>query len=156
MRCRNPESLWTGWPLLRGNLLHDFQALNGLEMSLFDYLDDLHQKPQARLTAADYAVLDQVAATILKPEKNFHAIRKLFEEMPRTNVIRSHLRMIGVLGDQPVRVTDRILDSDMQRLMLLGEIDEVEENSGKIGIDTGSVPWNAYTNRGSLNSTFLR
>ena len=122
------NNVWTGWPLLRGNLLHDFQALNGLEMSLFDYLDELHQKPQAQLTAADYAVLDQVAATILKPEENFKAIRNLFEEMPRTNVIRSHLRMIGVLGDQPIRLTDRILDSDMQRLMLLGEKDKVEKH----------------------------
>ena len=121
--------MWTGWPLLRGNLLHDFQALNGLEMSLFDYLDDLHQKPQAQLTAADYAILDQVAETILEPENNFEDIRKLFEEMPRTKIIRSHLRMIGVLGDQPVRVTDRILDSDMQRLKLLGRKEKVVEGS---------------------------
>ncbi len=123
------NNVWTGWPLLRGNLLHDFQALNGLEMSLFDYLDDLHQKPQAQLTAADYAILDQVAETILEPENNFEDIRKLFEEMPRTKIIRSHLRMIGVLGDQPVRVTDRILDSDMQRLKLLGRKEKVEEGS---------------------------
>jgi len=129
------NNVWTGWPLLRGNLLHDFQALNGLEMSLFDYLDELHQKPQAQLTAADYAVLDQVAETILRPEENFEAIRKLFEEMPRTKVIRSHLRMIGVLGDQPVQVTEQILDSDMQRLLRMGII----EGGAESGLDPSPV-----------------
>ncbi len=29
---------WKGFPCIRGNLLHDFQALNKLEMGLFDYL----------------------------------------------------------------------------------------------------------------------
>jgi excinuclease ABC subunit A len=114
------NDVWTGWPLLRGNLLHDFQALNGLEMSLFDYLDELHLKPQNKLTAADYAILDQVAETILKPDENFEAFRNLFEKMPRTHILRSHLRMVGVLGDVPIQVADRVLESDMARLRLLG------------------------------------
>jgi excinuclease ABC subunit A len=52
---------WKGFPCIRGNLLHDFQALNKLELGLFDYWDDLHAKSESALTIEDKALLDHVA-----------------------------------------------------------------------------------------------
>jgi len=110
---------WFGWPVLRGNLLHDFQALNNLEMGLFDYWDELHIKPESAMTARDKAVLDQVAQVCLHPDETFDEMRTLFEEMPRTRVIRSRLHLIGLLGDGESRTASDLLESDMHRLMAL-------------------------------------
>jgi excinuclease ABC subunit A len=110
---------WKGWPLLRGNLLHDFQGLNRLEMGLFDYLDDLHSKPEGEVTAADREVLDQIAAITVNPEENFERMREVFETMPRTRLLYSRLKLHGVLAGEHVALADALSGSDMDQLNLL-------------------------------------
>ena len=108
---------WRGWPMLRGNLLHDFQALNNLEMGLFDYWDDLHSKPESEMNTRDKAKLDQVAEVCLNPDKTFDRMQTLFEELPRTQVLRSRLHLIGILGDGGTQAASDLLESDMSRLI---------------------------------------
>ncbi|MBL6982834.1 MAG: excinuclease ABC subunit UvrA [Anaerolineales bacterium] len=115
---------WYGWPTLRGNLLHDFQALNNLEMGLFDYWDELHAKPESEMTSKDKAILDHVAEVCLNPDKNFDEMRDLFEEMPRTRVIRSRLHLIGVLGGGESQTASDLLESDMARLIEMTDSSE--------------------------------
>ena len=112
---------WRGWPMLRGNLLHDFQALNNLEMGLFDYWDELHSKPESEMTAKDRAILDHVAEVCLNPDETFDEMQDLFEELPRTRVLRSRLHLIGVLGDGDAQTASDLLESDMSRLIDLTE-----------------------------------
>jgi len=82
---------WKGFPCIRGNLLHDFQALNKLELRIFDYFDDLHRKPEHQMTVEDKALLDHIAELTVHPDEQFKALRTLFEELPRTHQIRAQL-----------------------------------------------------------------
>jgi len=113
---------WRGWSMLRGNLLHDFQALNNLEMGLFDYWDDLHSKPESEMTSKDRSILDLVAKVCLDPDKTFDEMRDLFNELPRTQVLLSRLHLIGILGEGEQETASDLLESDMARLIDLGEI----------------------------------
>ena len=121
---------WKGWPVLRGNLLHDFQALNHLELGLFDYWDDLHRKPINELTAKEYTLLDKIADLTHEPEENFEEMRDLFEELPRTKVLRSRLRVLGVTDEIQVVDPDDLKSSGLDRLM-----DIIEENGGTHKVD---------------------
>jgi len=85
---------WKGFPCIRGNLLHDFQALNKLELRIFDYFDDLHRKPEQQLTVEDKALLDRIAELTVRPDEEFEALRLLFEELPRTHQIRAQLGLV--------------------------------------------------------------
>jgi excinuclease ABC subunit A len=126
---------WRGWPMLRGNLLHDFQALNKLEMGIFDYWDELHAKPESEMTTKDKAILDRIVEVTLNPDDAFDEMRSLFDGMPRTQVLRSRLHLIGVLGDGGINTTentaDNLLDSDLARLIRLGEsqVKEIQQEN---------------------------
>ncbi len=82
---------WKGFPCIRGNLLHDFQALNKLELRIFDYFDDLHRKPEHQMTVEDKALLDRIAELTVRPDEQFEDLRALFEELPRTQQILAQL-----------------------------------------------------------------
>lgn len=97
---------WKGFPCLRGNLLHDFQALNKLELLPWDYWDDLSRKPENALASAERELLDRIAELTLAPEKNFAELRALFDSLPRSAQIRSRLQILGILpAAQPASVS---------------------------------------------------
>lgn len=121
VRLYRHNAHWRGWPMLRGNLLHDFQALNNLEMGLFDYWDELHAKPESEVTARDKAILDHIAELSLNPDESFDELRELFEDLPRTRLIRSRLHLIGILGSGETSTAVDLLESDMSRLMALSD-----------------------------------
>lgn len=105
---------WKGWPCLRGNLLHDFQALNKTELMLWDYWDELSQKPEGEVNAQDRSLLDHIAALTLQPEETFAEMRSCFEALPRTRVIRSRLYLLGIGGQG--QIADALRPSDFERL----------------------------------------
>ena len=70
---------WKGLPCIRGNLLHDFQALNKLELGVFDYWDELHTKADSALTVDEKLVLDQIADITIDPDSHFDQIQELFQ-----------------------------------------------------------------------------
>jgi excinuclease ABC subunit A len=110
---------WMGWPMLRGNLLHDFQALNKLEMGLFDYWDELHAKPESEMTSRDKAILDRIARVCRDVNTSFDEMQALFEDLPRTQMIRSRLNLLGVLSGSRQDTAGELLTSDMSRLLEL-------------------------------------
>jgi excinuclease ABC subunit A len=110
---------WKGYPCIRGNLLHDFQALNKLELGVFDYWDDLHIKADSSLTINDKSTLDHIAALTIDPDPNFEAIRLRFEEMPRTKRIFEKLNQLGLLGRDALTDPQSLKPSGFDRLMQL-------------------------------------
>ncbi len=112
---------WKGFPCMRGNLLHDFQALNRLELGLFDYWDELHTKPEASLTVEEKALLDQIALLTIDPEANFDELRACFDSLPRTRRIYAKLRQLGVIGEDELANPGALQLSGPQRLAILSE-----------------------------------
>ena len=125
---------WYGWPMLRGNLLHDFQALNNLEMGIFDYWDDLHAKPESEMKTKDREQLDRIAEVCLDPDNTFNEMRELFEEHPRTQVLYSRLHLIGLTSEGDVETAADLLDSDLSRLIELTDHATTEAESHKAGV----------------------
>ncbi|PWB56309.1 MAG: excinuclease ABC subunit UvrA [Anaerolineales bacterium] len=107
---------WKGMPCIRGNLLHDFQALNKIELSPWDYWDDLGLKAETRLTVDDKALLDRIASLTGNVDANFDEIQALFEDLPRTRQIFSKLQLLGYIKElQPNRKVE-LQPSESQRL----------------------------------------
>jgi excinuclease ABC subunit A len=119
---------WKGFPCIRGNLLHDFQSLNRLELGLSDYWDELHYKPETGLTAEDKAVLDRVAALTINPEASFDEMRAYFDGLPRTQRIYTKLCQLGVMGDRALAGTDELKPAGLERLSALADAHEVPAN----------------------------
>jgi hypothetical protein len=67
-----------GMPFIRYALLHDFDALNKLEVLGCDAWGELILKPEPELTPDDLAFLDQVAGLCANPDKNFAALREVY------------------------------------------------------------------------------
>ncbi len=117
---------WKGFPCIRGNLLHDFQALNKLELGVFDYWDDLHTKAESALSVDDKAILDRIAELSDRPEENFEDLRNLFNELPRTQRIYAKLRQLGVLDDIELARIDELKPSGKGRLAELTTVEMPE------------------------------
>ena len=110
---------WKGYPCIRGNMLHDFQALNKTELTLWDYWDELSRKSESEINARDRELLDTIAELTLHPDDSFEKMRSFFEELPRTRVIRSRLHLMGVTTDEPFSVADGLFESDWTRLLTM-------------------------------------
>ncbi len=107
---------WKGFPCIRGNLLHDFQALNKLELGVFDYWDDLHTKADRSLTVDEKRLLDHIADLTNDPDANFDQIRTMFQTMPRTKQIFGKLRQLGLLGESTLIEPDELKPAGIERL----------------------------------------
>ena len=67
-----------GMAPIRYALLHDFDALNKVEVVGFDAWHPLIDKPDSKLTSEDYVFLDEVADLTLRVDRNFHALRDFY------------------------------------------------------------------------------
>jgi excinuclease ABC subunit A len=124
---------WKGFPCIRGNLLHDFQALNKLELGVSDYWDDLHSKSETSLTIEDKKLLDQIADLTINPESNFDEIRTLFAELPRTRRIHAKLYELGIIGDYQSINSNGLKSGGIHRLW------ELTGNQSKVDEDTRHI-----------------
>ena len=88
---------WKGMPCIRGNLLHDFQSLNKIELTPWDYWDDLSLKTETSLSVDDKTLLDRIASLTAETDEHLEELRTLFDELPRTRQINSKLRLLGYL-----------------------------------------------------------
>jgi excinuclease ABC subunit A len=118
---------WKGFPCIRGNLLHDFQALNRLEMRIFDYFDDLHRKPEHKLTLEDKALLDQIARLTCDPQANFEPLRSLFDELPRTRQVLLQSGLLALHEQTPESGATELKPSGADRLTMLAEKSQPSE-----------------------------
>jgi excinuclease ABC subunit A len=87
---------WKGLPCIRGNLLHDFQALNQVELGVYDYWDSLSTRSESELTPDDKALHDRIGRLCEEPDAHFEEMRALFESLPRTRQIIARLHSLGI------------------------------------------------------------
>ncbi len=87
-----------GMPPIRYALLHDFAALNGYEVLGCDDWGDLLTKPEAALTPADYALLDQIATLTLELDATFADLRALFAATDYGQAVRQGTAAVLAAG----------------------------------------------------------
>ena len=112
---------WKGMPCIRGNLLHDFQALNKLELGVFDYWDELHTKSEGSLTVDDKSTLDHISGLIADPDGNFEKIQNLFQTLPRTKRLFTKLKQLGVIKGTQIVDSDELKPSGIEKLVQLSK-----------------------------------
>ncbi len=110
---------WKGMPCIRGNMLHDFQSVNKIELAVYDYWDELSHKSESSLTVEDKALLDHLAELTVEADGRFEELRACFDEMPRTQRIWAKLRQLGVIEDAPLATPADLQPSGMDWLSAL-------------------------------------
>jgi len=112
---------WKGMPVIRGNMLHDFQALNKYELGVQDYWDELICKSETSLTVEDKTLLDRIAELTVNADERFDDLQNLFDELPRTRIILSKLHMLGVIGEVQMVNPEDLGPSGLDRLSALAD-----------------------------------
>jgi excinuclease ABC subunit A len=69
-----------GLPMIRYALLHDFDALNKMELLGCDAWHPLLEKAETAVTPTDYAFLDQIAEFTIQADEHHVELRQLYEQ----------------------------------------------------------------------------
>lgn len=80
-----------GLPPIRYALLHDFDALNQMELLGFDAWHPLIDKPEEEVTEADRELLNQIARLTLNPDGRFEEMRALYAATSYGKAVRVRL-----------------------------------------------------------------
>jgi hypothetical protein len=91
-----------GLPPIRYALLHDFDALNKVELVGTDTWHELIDKPEADLTDADRTLLDELAAVTVNVDQRFGDLQALYNTTPYGLAVQKALDQLPVLK-QPTR-----------------------------------------------------
>jgi hypothetical protein len=81
-------------PPIRYALLHDFAALNKLELLGNDDQGELLTKPEAELTGDDLALLDRIATLTTQVDTHFDEVITLFDETAYGQAVREYVACI--------------------------------------------------------------
>jgi excinuclease ABC subunit A len=111
---------WKGMPCIRGNLMHDFRALNKVELTPFDVWDSLSTRAETQLSIEDKATLDQVAELTLAPDERLAEIEALHASLPGTQEVESRLRLLGLYRSQAQGGPPRLQGSALEQLATHG------------------------------------
>lgn len=107
LRCRSGEldpdgfgdsDTDIGMPPIRYALLHDFAALNKLELLGNDDWGALLTKPEAALTGDDLALLDHIATLTTYADTHFDELLTLFDETAYGQTVRKHVAILPSVG----------------------------------------------------------
>lgn len=120
--CFRFSGTWKGFPCIRGNLLHDFQSLNKIELTPRDYWDSFSTKPEQELTVDDKSILDRIAELTVNPDDDFEALMGLYAELPRSKTIYDRLRTLGVVDGLEINEIDQLQESSVGRLGELADV----------------------------------
>ncbi|MCJ7703013.1 MAG: excinuclease ABC subunit UvrA [Anaerolineales bacterium] len=126
---------WKGFSCIRSNLLHDFQAINKLELGPYDYWDELHTKAHTALTIEEKSLLDQIANLSADPDHNFDAIQNLFNHLPRTKRIYAKLQQLGILGEGSIVNAEGLKPSGADRLVELSVTERSQIHQKILGLN---------------------
>jgi hypothetical protein len=80
-----------GLPPIRYALLHDFDALNEVELVGFDTWHSLIDKPESQVTADERTLLDQIAELTTHVETRFAYLRALYRTTPYSQAVLARL-----------------------------------------------------------------
>ena len=123
---------WKGFPCIRGNLLHDFQSLNKIELNPGDSWDNFAMKADRDLSIDDKALLDQIAVLTLNGDHCFDELRNQYDSMPRSQLIYDRLRTLGIVDPIQMINIDSVMRSDSS---CLKELSMEESKQSQITLD---------------------
>lgn len=83
-----------GMPMIRYALLHDFDALNKMELVGTNAWHHLIDKPEHELTDTDAALLDQIAELTTHVDARLDEVHELYEQIPYGRAVREQWKMI--------------------------------------------------------------
>jgi hypothetical protein len=86
-----------GMSMIRYALLHDFDALNKLEVLGCDAWGKLIEKPEQQLTQAEIKYLDQVATLTINPDANFSQLIEVHTSTSYGKEVRAEAQKSGFL-----------------------------------------------------------
>lgn len=92
---------WKGWHSVKGNLLHDFNSLLGLELLPWDLWTELSTKKYNDLNRKEKGLLDEMAELTTNPNVSEKELLDLLNRLPSEymEAIWSKLKLFGV-GEQ--------------------------------------------------------
>jgi len=105
-RCRarkaNPEEFGDspddiGMPPIRYALLHDFDALNKVELVGFDAWHNLINKPEKEVTEDDRELLDEIAEITTHVESRFNDLQTLYQRTAYGQTVQKKLSSLRLL-----------------------------------------------------------
>jgi excinuclease ABC subunit A len=85
-----------GMPPIRYALLHDFDALNKVELLGSDAWGELIDKREEDLTDQDIAFLDRVATLVATPDDDFDDLRAAYQDSAYGEAVRAELAALGL------------------------------------------------------------
>lgn len=81
-----------GMAMIRYALLHDFDALNKVELVGMDAWHELIDKPEAQVTEAERQLLDEIAVLTVQPDAHFDQLRSLYATLPYSRQVQVRLQ----------------------------------------------------------------
>lgn len=100
---RHPEDFgynknWKGWHSVKGNLLHDFNCLQEIELLPWDLWTELSTKKFSTLDRNEKELLDEMAELTLNPNVSTYEFDNLIRRLPEEYMqsIRSRLTVLGI------------------------------------------------------------
>lgn len=83
-----------GLAMIRYALLHDFDALNKVELVGMDAWHELIDKPEAAITAADRQLLDEIAQMTVNADSHFAELQELYRATPYGQAVQQRLSQL--------------------------------------------------------------
>lgn len=102
---------WKGWHSVKGNLLHDFNSLLGLELLPWDLWTELSTKKYSDLNRGEKDLLDEMAELTVNPNASEKELQDILSRLPSEymEAIQSKLKLLGV-EEQAVVANPDILE----------------------------------------------
>ncbi|MFV0394101.1 MAG: excinuclease ABC subunit UvrA [Coprobacillaceae bacterium] len=90
---------WKGWIAVKGNLLHDFNNLIGLELLPWDLWTELSTKKYSELNKAEKELLDEIAEILSYDTSQIERLETIISKLPTDYLpsIHSQLQLLGIL-----------------------------------------------------------
>lgn len=90
---------WKGWHSVKGNLIHDFNNVIGLELLPWDLWTELSTKKYSQLTREEKNLLDEIAEILSDKDMKISDINELISKLPEEYIasIFSQLKLLGSL-----------------------------------------------------------
>lgn len=90
---------WKGDKSIRGNMLHEFNCLNGIELMPWDLWCDLFTLKQGELKKEDKELFDTISELTIHADSNFGNLEEVFKNLPYDyyRTLTSQMKILGII-----------------------------------------------------------
>jgi excinuclease ABC subunit A len=103
---------WKGWHSVKGNLLHDFNCLQGFELMPWDLWTELSTKKFSELTKNEKELLDEIAELTTNPNASADEFNNLTRRLPPEYMQSIHSKLV-VLGIS--KTSEMVVPSSLEK-----------------------------------------